>query len=63
MQVQFGARNNFPNMLANDILALDSCTTELSAISQLMKGWLANLQHFFLYFGKDLILKRWYSFN
>lgn len=58
MQVRFGARNNFPNMLANDILALDSCTTELSAISQLMKGWLANLQHFFSYSGKDLILKR-----
>jgi len=50
-------------MLANDILAHDSCTTELSAISQLMKGWLANLQHFFLCFGKDWILKRWYSFN
>lgn len=60
MQVHFGARNN---MLANDILSLDSCTTELSATSQLLKGWLANLQHFFLYFGKDLILKRWYSFN
>lgn len=58
MQMDFRARNIFPNMLANDILAPDSYTTELSAISQPMKGWLANLQHLFFFFF--ILAKIWF---